>query len=357
MPQLAPSSLCVLRLSAIGDVCHAVSAVQAIQRHYPTAKITWIVGKIEAQMLQGLQGVELIVFDKSQGWRAFQALRKQLKGRRFDVLLHMQLALRANLAAGCIPADRKIGFARQRSKELHSWFVSDHIDSEQGFHVLDGFRDFTRAIGVPDTPPQWDMPISDDDLQWAGSILPQSNQPVLVISPAASKAERNWLAERYAAVADYAAERGFQVVISGGPSTLEKELSASIESYAKHSMINLTGQTSLKQLLALLKRASVVLAPDSGPAHIAVTQNTPVIGLYAHSNPKRTGPYLYQDYVVEVYAANAEKQYGKPVSELPWGARIKGDELMSHISVAQVTEMLEKVIVQEGILLPESIPS
>ena len=112
-----PKDICILRLSAIGDVCHAVSAVQAIQRHYPEAKITWVVGKIEAMLLQDMPGVEFVIFDEKQGKAAFKQLKETFKGRQFDVLLHMQVALRANLAARCIPAKVKVGFDWHRAKE------------------------------------------------------------------------------------------------------------------------------------------------------------------------------------------------------------------------------------------------
>ena len=107
--QNQPSEICILRLSAIGDVCHAVSAVQAIQRHYPSAAITWVIGKVEAALLEGLPGVKFVVFDKKRGKDAYRQLRQTFKDTQFDILLHMQVALRANLVASCIPAKIKLG--------------------------------------------------------------------------------------------------------------------------------------------------------------------------------------------------------------------------------------------------------
>ena len=119
-----PNDICILRLSAIGDVCHAVSAVQAIQKHYPTASITLVIGKIEAALLDGLPGVKFVIFDKKQGKAAYQKLKKTFKHKQFDVLLHMQVAFRANLAASCIPAKVKVGFDWHRAKEAHSLFIN-----------------------------------------------------------------------------------------------------------------------------------------------------------------------------------------------------------------------------------------
>ena len=103
-------SICILRLSAIGDVTHVVPVINAIQKHLPQAKITWIIGKLEARLLNGLQGVEFIVFDKKGGFDAVRQLRRSLKGRKFDALLHMQVAARANLLSKLIKAPVRIGW-------------------------------------------------------------------------------------------------------------------------------------------------------------------------------------------------------------------------------------------------------
>ncbi|PHN88169.1 ADP-heptose--LPS heptosyltransferase I [Pseudoalteromonas sp. 3D05] len=346
------SDICILRLSAIGDVCHAVSAVQAIQKAHPNAKITWVMGKIESMLLADLPGVELVVFDKKQGKQAFEQLKQQFKGRKFDVLLHMQVALRANLVARCIPAKVKVGFDWARAKELHSLFINKRIKAEPQAHVLEGFKGFAKSIGVPDYQPSWAMPVTAQDQIVADDLLEAKRlaSPIFVISPAASKKERNWLPERYAVLADHAHGQGFKVVITGGPTELEFELSEQITSYANAPILNLVGKTKLKELLCVLKRAALVLAPDTGPAHMAVTVGTPVIGLYAHSNPKRTGPYLYQNYVVEVYHQNLLQQTGKTAEQVAWGTRVKGSDLMAQITVADVTLMFDLVVKKEQLL-------
>ncbi|GIU14901.1 MULTISPECIES: glycosyltransferase family 9 protein [unclassified Shewanella] len=336
-------SLCLLRLSAIGDVCHAVAMVQAIQRRYPQLKITWILGKVEYQLLKHLEGVEFVVFDKSQGWRSYFNLKQALKGRKFDVLLHMQIALRATIASLAISAKTRIGFDRFRAKE-GQWLVTNrHIEPQATPHVLEGFMGFAKAVGVTDLTPSWNIPVPAIDTEFAETLIP-SNTRVLVICAAASKAERNWLPERYAAVADYAVAKGYRVILCGGPTVLERELADNIQSAAKSELENQVGKTTLLQLLAILKQASVVLAPDTGPAHMAVTQGTPVIGLYAHSNPGRTGPYTCLDSVVSVYDEVIAQQ--NPDIAIPWGKRAKGGDLMERIDVESVIVQLNRLLDQ-----------
>ena len=342
-----PASVCFLRLSAIGDVCHAVAAVQALQRHWPKTRITWVIGKIEAQLLNGLPGVELVVYDKKAGRAGMKAVWEQLRGQRFDALVHMQLAFRASLLSAGIKARYKVGFNFRRAKEGQWLFTNRKITDTESQHVLDSFYSFVEYLGVPRSAPQWQLPLAESDHEMATQLL--GGKPTVVICPAASKDERNWLPERYAAFADYAATRGFQVAVCGSPAEREQRLAQQIEAVMQHSVLNLVGKTSLKQLAAVLRQAVLVLAPDSGPAHIATTQGTPVLGLYAHSNPKRTGPYNNVADVVSVYERCVEEQQGKPLAELPWSTRAKGSDLMAGIALEQVTARFDDMCARHGI--------
>ena len=343
-----PNSICILRLSAIGDVCHAVASVQAIQSQWPQANITWVIGKVEAMLLENMDNVEFIIFDKKAGLKGYRDLYRQLKGRRFDLLLHMQVALRASLATLCIRATEKWGFDRSRAKEGQWIFTNRQIAPQDKPHVADGFWGFAQAIGVTaDSKPVWNMPLAEKDIAWC--VQQTGDIPYMVISPAASKQQRNWLPNRYAEIADYAHSKGLRVVLSGGLTEMEKQLGDKIINACNAPIINLIGKTSLTQLLVLLQNAKLVLAPDSGPAHMSTTVNTPVIGLYAHSNPKRTGPYHSQSTSVSVYEELLFKQTGKPVKENRWGKRVKGENLMELISVEAVVAMFDKIMKEAAI--------
>ncbi|ANU37748.1 glycosyltransferase family 9 protein [Vibrio scophthalmi] len=337
----APDSLCFLRLSAIGDVCHAVAAIQALQKQWPSTKITWVIGKVEAQLLDGLDGVELIIFDKKAGLLGMKAVWEQLKGRQFDALVHMQLALRASVLTLGIRATYKVGFNFRRAKEGQWLFTNRKISDTQSQHVLDSFFSFINYLGVSTQKPTWNLPISAEDKQFASQYI--NNRPTVVISPAASKDERNWLVERYAQFADYVIEQGYQVIICGSPAQREVSLALSIQDSMQHQAINLVAKTTLKQLTAIIQQAQLVLAPDSGPAHIATTQSTPVIGLYGHSNPSRTGPYNDLNHVVSVYETHAKQQHGKNVEKLSWGTRVKGCNIMADISLESVIKQFNSI--------------
>ena len=220
-------SVCILRLSAIGDVCHAVSAVQALQIHMPSAKLTWIIGKVEYQLVKHLSGVEFIVFDKRAGFSAYRDLWKQLKNRQFDHLLHMQVALRASLVSLCVRAKKRIGFDRQRARDGQWLFTNTRIPSSVRPHVADGFMQFVHELGVEQLLPSWQMPIPDEAQRWLSEQV-FAGVPTFAICPSASKAERNWTVEGYSDVAAWAAEQG------RWPQALHSEVRPQPRSYQPH---------------------------------------------------------------------------------------------------------------------------
>ena len=333
-------SICIMRLSAIGDVAHVVPVIHAIRSHRPDAKITWIIGKLEARLLKGLPGVEFIVFDKKGGFDAIRQLRKTLKGRKFDVLLHMQVAARANLLSTLVKSPVRIGWDKPRWRDRHQWFINQSVESLPQQHQVDAFLEFVKALDLPVEPPQWNLPVSEEDTRWAEQILGDGS-PILMISPCSSHTLRNWQASRYAEVADHAiSEFGMRVVLTGGPSDLEMKTGQEIEHSMQNTPQNLIGKDTICQSVALLKQATLVLAPDSGPAHLASAVGTPVIGLYAATPSKRSGPYNSLDLCVDRYTEAAHKFRHKEPQELRWGQRIEFPGVMELIEAPEVIEKL-----------------
>jgi heptosyltransferase I len=336
----APSSICLLRLSALGDATHVVPLIRTLRRAWPDVPISWILGKGEAKLLEGLENVELIVFDKSAGLAGMRELRRKLAGRRFDVLLQMQLALRANAVSALISAKRRIGYDKGRSKEAHSLFINERIDAG-GHHVLDVFGKFCEPLGLRQERVEWNLPVPQAARDWAEQQLP-GDQRTLLISPCSSHSLRNWQAERYAAVADHAADQGWRIAICGGRSKLERNTGDAIIAAMRHPALDLIGKDTLKQLLALLERSTLVLSPDSGPAHMANAMGTKVIGLFACTDRERCGPYSDLSYSVNHYDEASRKFMGKPASELRWGKRVEFPGVMDLIPVAEVTAKFDE---------------
>lgn len=326
----------------MGDITHVVPIVHTLRHHWPETKITWIIGKLEYKLLADLAGVKFIVFDKSNGWREYLKLYRTLRRQRFDCLLLMQVALRANLASLCVRASRRIGYDHARSKDLHGLFVNERIAAGQQEHVLDSFFGFLRQLGLNEHVMDWRLPISTTAREFANRHVP-CDKPLLIISPCSSHTRRNWAASYYAEVADYASERyGFQVALCGGPSHEEKTMATAIDEQAKQQLLNLVGKDTLQQFVALLDMAELLISPDSGPAHIAACVGTPVLGLYAASNPRRSGPYNSLRWCVDKYAAASEKYLGKAATEIKWGTKIERPGVMELVTVADVKQKLDE---------------
>jgi len=339
-----PRSVCILRLSAIGDTCHVVPIVRTLQQAWPATQLTWIVGRSEARLVSLMEGVEFITVDKRASLAGLAALRAQLRGRHFDVLLHMQLALRASLAALAVSAAVKVGFDRARARELQWLFTNARIAPRTREHVLDSLFGFPAALGVRERLLRWDLPLPPAARAYAARLVPDS-RPTLVISPCSSHPLRDWRAERYAALATHAATRhGMRVILAGGPSARERQMGSAIERSCTVPLVNQIGQDTLPELLALLARASVLVAPDSGPVHMATMVGTPVVGLYAATNPARSGPYLSSRWCIDAYAQAARRFRGCEPAALPWNHKIEEPGVMELITVDQVTAKIDELL-------------
>ena len=339
-----PRSVCILRLSAIGDTCHVVPVLRTLQQAWPETRFTWIIGKLEARLMSLLEGVEFITVDKKAGSAAIRNLRAQLHGSRFDVLLHMQLSFKASLVSRHVPADLKLGFDRPRARELQWLFTNARIAPRAREHVLDSFFGFAEALGVSGRKLVWNVPLPAPAMAYANELIPDS-QPTLVISPCSSHVLRNWKPDRYAAVADYAVEKhGMRVILAGGPSALERDIGAAVERAAHAKLINQIGRDTLPQLLALLGRARALISPDSGPVHMATMVGTPVIGLYAATNPERSGPYFSRRWCVNAYAEASRKFRHREPEQLKWTEKIEEPGVMDLITVPQVAAKLDELL-------------
>lgn len=338
-----PQSICIFRLSAIGDVSHIVPVVKTLQQHFPKSQITWVVGATEAKLLDGLADVELLPFNKNEGWSAVFKLWQALRKRKFDVLLQMQLSFRANLLSRLVRAKRRVGFDKNRAKELHALAVNERIEYRDQLHVLDGFMQFAEHLGCNPVF-DWALPVSDEDKQLAAQLLfgkqgKLTDKPYVLISPCSSHPLRNWAVENYAILADYLVEKyQAEVVLCGSPAKQELDFVAQIEHLCRRPVRNIAGKDSLKQLWQMMRLADLVISPDSGPLHIAGAVGTPVIGLLAASNYRRSGSYRFAELTVDAYPQACEQFLGKKVSQLKWGKKVEQVGAMDLITPQMVFE-------------------
>lgn len=336
--------MCLLRLSALGDVTHVVPLVRTLQQARPGVELHWVIDKAGHRLLEGLPGVVFHVYNKKSGLAGMRALRRELPAAGFAALLQMQVAFRANVLSAFIPARRRIGYDRSRSKDLHGLFINERIPDRPGIHVLDAIGSFCEPLGLKQTTVSWDLATPAEAHDWARAQWDDDGRPVLMISPCSSHARRNWHADRYAAVADHAAARGWRVVLCGGRSELERHTADAILAAMRAPALDLVGRDTLKQLPALLARANLLITPDSGPMHIANAVGTKVLGLHAASNPARSGPYSDRRYCVDRYDAAARRFLRRPAAELKWGTKIEFDGVMDLVTVDDAIAAFERYV-------------
>ncbi|KGP63279.1 ADP-heptose--LPS heptosyltransferase [Legionella norrlandica] len=334
-------SIGIIRLSALGDVLMLVPLIRTLQNKFPDVQLTWIISKPAFYLVEGMEGVEFIVIDKPKTLKDYWLFRKQMSKRQFDILLAPQASFRTNLLIPLIKANRKVGYDAHRANDGHRYFIKEAI--APGFeHTLEGFLKFAEPLGIKEKIIRWDLPITRADYEWAQAHLPEQDEPILVVNPAASKPERSWLAERYIEVLrQVQAKWNAQVVLTGGPGDHDRWLAEQI--IKEIPVVDLVGKTKPKQLLAVISKAKAVLCPDTGPSHMAAAVGTPVVALHAVTNPHISGPYTFQHLVVNKYPQAVQMVLGIAPKENVWGTQVHGYEAMKLITVDDVMKKLTEI--------------
>ena len=342
--------ICVLRLSALGDCCHALSVIQSLRREFSDAKIFWIIGKTEHQLFKDLEGVEFIVVDKSHLARSLVNTFLGLRKYNFDLLLNLHASVSANLVSLCVRAGRKIGYDAARARDKQSWFCDESIPPSHNKHVADGMMDFVRHLNIEVLAPSW-TPLALTPEEDRIKHYIDAERLTCIISPCSSqrygdKYNRSWSSKNFARIIRFLSEKkGIQVIISGGSSQIEKKYSDDFNSEVfNKNVLNLVGQTSVREMASLVKHADFVISPDSGPAHIATIMGKPVIGIYSMGNPNRTGPYNSMEFVVNRYPEALLKFSKKLVEEVKWGQKVKVPEAMELVRFNDVVEKINQLI-------------
>lgn len=336
-------SICIVRLSALGDILMTVPLIRTLQANLPKLSLTWVISRPAYDLVEGLDGVEFIVINKPNSLHDYWRFYQHMRGRQFDVLLAAQASFRANLLYPLISAKRKIGYDRLRAKDGHAWFTHEAIVPGKD-HTLDGFLKFADKLGIKKKEIRWDLPIQVADREWAKKQLPAKESRLLVlVNPAASKPERSWPVDRYITVIKYLQTHWqAQVVLTGGPGAYDKKLGAEIA--AEVPVLNLIGKSKPKQLLALIEQADLMICPDTGPSHMATAVGTPVVALHAVTSAEVSGPYLYRHLAVDCYPEAVKTVLKKTPETNIWGTHAHGNDTMKLVTVAAVIARLEQFL-------------
>lgn len=332
----ATDRICIVMMSAVGDTVHVLPVLHALKRANPALRVTWILQPGSAMLVRGHALVdEIILFDRTQGWRGYLAVRDMLKSRSFDLVLDLQVYFKANIVTSFINAPVKLGFDFARARDLNWLFTTHRIPPHPMQHVQDQYLEFSDFLGAPGSPVTWNLgPWNEAERSWQRSFYAPFDRPVVPIVVATSKAQKDWLPERWAEVCDALyCDFGLQPVLVGGRSPREEHAERVILERARHTPVSALGNGGLRGLVGILEGAALVLSLDTGPLHITVALDRPVIALMGYSNPKRVGPYRkFQDLVIDAY--------GEPGEDYPISMVNRSDR-MPRITVRDVLEKVE----------------
>jgi heptosyltransferase I len=191
----------------------------------------------------------------------------------------------------------------------------------------------------------WKFPLSEEDKSWAKATLGQLPRPLVAIHPCTSKAERNWPFECYVElISKVLQQHSVSFVFTGGNNNFELDFCARLTQLAGNNALDLCGQTSPKQLAAILGAADVLIAPDTAAVHLARAMDTPVVGLYAVASPKLSGPYQRDEFIVNRYPDALRKFLGKDVSHVAWNTRVHHPEAMDLITADDVLKQVTRAL-------------
>ena len=327
--------ICIVMMSAVGDAVHVLPVINALKRHAPACHITWLLQAPGASLVRGHRSVdEIMIFDRTAGLRGFLDIRRELAKHEFDLVIDLQVYFKAGLITAMTRSPVRLGFDRERARDLNWLFTTHRIPARAiGQHVQDQYFEFLEALGVDPRPVVWDLGPWRNELAWRDEFFSKLDRPAASIVVATSKPEKDWLPERWAQVVDILHEDyGLQPVLVGGKSPRELHAEQVIMATAKHKPVSALG-SGLRNLVGILSGSALVLAPDTGPLHMAVALERPVISLMGYTNPKRTGPYKrYHDLLIDAY--------GDPGEDYPVSMENRPGRVV-RITVDQVREKIE----------------
>jgi len=291
-------NILIVKLSAIGDVIHALPVAHALKQRYPEARITWVVEKPAYELLTNNPDIdEIIVFDKpkfksiagvlTNGYQ----LTKQLKAHHFDVAIDLQGLLKSAAISYLSGAPQRFVYCNAREG---SHLVGERVCGEhQNGHVVDRYLDVAAHLDCTVGKVVFPLHITEQESRTAEAIAKQAGlqltNPYVVLAPGTNWASKCWPTTHFAKLADKLYDANVIPVLIGGPN--DQRLAQEIIANTQVPPIDLTGKTSMKQLAYMIKGAQAFVGGDTGPMHLAVAVGTKVVTMFGPTDPKRNGPY------------------------------------------------------------------
>ncbi len=339
-PEGPPRRICIVMLSAIGDAVHVLPVANALKRHWPDSHITWVIQPVPHLLVEHHPAIdEFLIYRRRRGvdaWEGFRDLARSYPDEPYDLLIGLQVYFKAGVLTRLAPARIKLGFDRRRARDLNWLFTNERIPFRGQHHVQDQYFEFLEHLGLDPNPAVWDLPFTPDERRAQERFFADLDRPACAVVVGTSKLEKNWTPEGYARVLEsLESDFGLQPILVGGPSATERDIADRTLQLTRATTVLDTLGDDLRRLVWTIDGSRLVISPDTGPLHIARALETPVVGLYGYTNPKRTGPWRrYQDLVVDGYARFPGEDYPLSPEYRDGMARVAVPEVLEKVGLA-----------------------
>lgn len=297
---MSPARICIIKPSALGDVVQSLPLLPVIKTRFPDAEISWVINRELTDLISGHPSLsDVIPFDRTGGWREWYSLLSTLQSRRFDMVFDLQGLLRTGVMTMATRAPVRVGLqtAREGSSLTTNCVIADTSKIVPAHARI--WR-VAESLGFGDHPRETRIIVSSADEEWADSLLAPLPRPITAVHPGARWETKRWPVNQFAHLMERGTQEwhGSTVILGsrGERSHAEHLKQLMSEGVKRHSravqtpIVNLAGQTTLKQLAALLSRVDLVVSNDSGPMHLAAGLGTPTLGLFTCTSAMRSGP-------------------------------------------------------------------
>jgi lipopolysaccharide heptosyltransferase I len=324
-------NILIVRLGALGDVVHAIPAAAALRRAFSGARIDWLVeGKHRAivDLVTCIDRTLVVERPSVSGWT--QAV-KQLRATAYDVAIDLQGLMKSAVLARASGAARVVGFSIWHLREKTARpFYSDVREAEGGHVIAKNLR-LLEAVGVQDSTIEF--PLATQPSAALSALYAQigADARFALVNPGAAWPNKRWPPDRFGELASFLYEAcAIKPVVLWGPG---EELLAHAVVAASGGRAMLAPATTVTDLVALSRAASLVVSGDTGPLHIATATGTPTVSLFGPTDPQRNGPFLPEDIAVSRYES-CGCHYDRRCHKSPW--------CLADVTVAEVSAAIQR---------------
>jgi lipopolysaccharide heptosyltransferase II len=295
----APRKILIVLHGSIGDVTRALPLAGMLREAFPRAFLAWSVEPPCYPLLQNNPAIdEILLFDRKHWWRSAAPFLARVRGHRFDLALDLQRLLRSGVISWWSGARRRVGFHRHDSKEGNWIFNNEHIAAAgDDIPKFEHYLRFLDHLGIERSAPRWSFNLTASERASAERHFAALRRRFAVLFVGTRWQSKQWFPEQMSECAARLSEKfNLDVVLLGGRD--EQPLAEEVERRSAHTLLNLTGETTLREAIAIIEKAALAIGPDTGLMHIAAAVGTPVISLWGATDPARTGPYNFSRLVL-----------------------------------------------------------